>query len=191
MGHRYDLAVIGAGSTGLPAAAFARQLGARVVLVESDRVGGDCTWTGCVPSKALLHAAKVAHQMRHADSVGLDSVQPRVDLAKVMAGVGAAIQRVYAFETPEVLAKDGVEVVQGQASFRGPHALDVGGRILHSKRSCSCRMSLSLGSSIRTAILTHTPIREQILHVAVTVQSYNRIYRRRAGNSGEDRPGGF
>ncbi len=138
MGHRYDLVVIGAGSTGLPAAAFARQLGARVVLVESDRVGGDCTWTGCVPSKALLHAAKVAHQMRHADSVGLDSVQPRVDLAKVMAGVGAAIQRVYAFETPEVLAKDGVEVVQGQASFRGPHALDVGGRILHSKRFIVC-----------------------------------------------------
>ncbi len=71
MADRYDLVVIGAGSTGLSAAAFARRLGARVALAERDRVGGDCTWTGCVPSKALLHAAKVAHQIRHADSVGL------------------------------------------------------------------------------------------------------------------------
>ena len=138
MADRYDLAVIGAGSSGLTAASFARKLGARVALVESHRVGGDCTWTGCVPSKALLHAAKVAHQMRHADSVGLDPVNLQVDLSKVMASVQAAIQRVYAFETPEVLAEDGVEVVRGQACFRGPHALDVDGRILHSKRFIIC-----------------------------------------------------
>ncbi len=138
MGHRYDLVVIGAGSTGLPTASFARQMGARMALVESDRVGGDCTWTGCVPSKALLHAAKVAHQMRHAGSVGLDPVEPQVDLAKVMTGVRAAIQRVYALETPEVLAKDGVEVVLGHVSFRGPHTLEVDGRILHSKRFIIC-----------------------------------------------------
>jgi pyruvate/2-oxoglutarate dehydrogenase complex dihydrolipoamide dehydrogenase (E3) component len=138
MADRYDLVVIGAGSTGITAASFARKLGARVALVESDRVGGDCTWTGCVPSKALLHAAKVAHQMRHADCVGLDPVNPQVDLSKVMASVQAGIQRVYALETPEVLAKDGVEVVHGQARFRGPHALDVVGRILHSKRFIVC-----------------------------------------------------
>ncbi len=138
MGHRYDLVVIGAGSTCLPTASFARRPGARVALVESDRVGGDCTWTGCVPSKALLHAAKVAHQMRHAGSVGLDPVEPQVDLAKVMTGVRAAIQRVYALETPEVLAKDGVEVVLWRASFRNPHTLNVGGRVLHSKRFIIC-----------------------------------------------------
>jgi pyruvate/2-oxoglutarate dehydrogenase complex dihydrolipoamide dehydrogenase (E3) component len=91
-----------------------------------------------VPSKALLHAAKVAHQMRHADSVGLDPVESQVDLAKVMARVRAAIQRVYALETPEVLAKDGVEVVLGRANFRDPHTLEVDGRILHSKRFIIC-----------------------------------------------------
>ncbi len=97
MAARYDLVVIGAGSTGLTAAAFARRLGVRVALVESDRVGGDCTWTGCVPSKALVHAAKVAHLMRHADAVGLDPIDQEVDLSRVMASVGEAIQRVYAF----------------------------------------------------------------------------------------------
>ncbi|MDQ6920737.1 MAG: FAD-dependent oxidoreductase, partial [Candidatus Dormibacteraeota bacterium] len=60
MSEEYDLVVIGAGSAGLPAAGLAHELGARVVLVEAARVGGDCTWTGCVPSKALLQAARVA-----------------------------------------------------------------------------------------------------------------------------------
>lgn len=53
----YDLAIIGAGSAGLTAARFAARLGKRVALIEANRVGGDCTWTGCVPSKALLQAA--------------------------------------------------------------------------------------------------------------------------------------
>lgn len=57
----YDLIVIGAGSGGLVAARFAAQLGARVALAEKNRIGGDCTWTGCIPSKALLKAAKIAH----------------------------------------------------------------------------------------------------------------------------------
>lgn len=138
MADSYDLVVIGAGSAGLTAASFARRLGARVALVEQDRVGGDCTWTGCVPSKALLHAARVAHQMRHADSVGLDPIHPKVDLARVMASVRAAIDRVYAFETPDVLSREGVEVVPGHARFRGPRALEVEGRILHSKRFVVC-----------------------------------------------------
>lgn len=60
----YDLAIIGAGSAGLTAARFAARLGRRVALIEANRVGGDCTWTGCVPSKALLHAARAAHTIR-------------------------------------------------------------------------------------------------------------------------------
>jgi len=64
-GH-YDLVVIGAGSGGLVGARFAAQLGARVALIEKNRIGGDCTWTGCVPSKALIKAARVAHKVRTA-----------------------------------------------------------------------------------------------------------------------------
>ena len=57
---RYDLVVIGAGSAGLTAAEFGAQLGLRVALVEKGRIGGDCTWTGCVPSKSLLKTAKIS-----------------------------------------------------------------------------------------------------------------------------------
>ena len=62
--QQYDLVIIGAGSGGLIAAEFAVKLGATTALVEKDRIGGDCTWTGCVPSKALLRAAKAAHDVR-------------------------------------------------------------------------------------------------------------------------------
>lgn len=64
MGRDYDLIVIGGGSAGLAAAGTALQLGAKSALVEKEQMGGDCTRTGCVPSKALLASAKAAHQIR-------------------------------------------------------------------------------------------------------------------------------
>ena len=70
MGKPYDFVVIGAGSAGLLAAPLAAKLGVRVALVERDRPGGDCLYTGCVPSKTLLKVAKVAHEMRRAIGSG-------------------------------------------------------------------------------------------------------------------------
>jgi pyruvate/2-oxoglutarate dehydrogenase complex dihydrolipoamide dehydrogenase (E3) component len=67
----WDLIVIGGGSGGLTATQVARRLGARVLLVEKKALGGDCLFTGCIPSKTLIRAAKVAHLMRHADRHGL------------------------------------------------------------------------------------------------------------------------
>ncbi len=128
MSERYDLVVIGAGSAGLTAASFASHVGARVLLVEREQVGGDCTWTGCVPSKALLHVARVAHEMRHAGDLGLASREPRVDLAGVMRWVKTVVARVYALESPEKLAEEGIEVAQGSARFLDPHTIEVGGR---------------------------------------------------------------
>ena len=71
-----DLCIIGAGSGGLSLAAGAVQMGARVVLIEGGEMGGDCLNTGCVPSKALIRSAKLAHQMRHADALGLTAATP-------------------------------------------------------------------------------------------------------------------
>lgn len=138
MNDRYDLAVIGAGSAGLSAASFAARLGARVALVERARVGGECTWTGCVPSKALLHAAKVVHQMQAATALGPRLAVTEVDLRRVMAQVQAVIQRVYRFETPEVLAEEGLDVVHGPACFLNAHTIDVDGRALRSRRFVIC-----------------------------------------------------
>ena len=79
----YDLVVIGMGSAGLTATEFAAGLGLRVAGVDRSRIGGDCLWTGCVPSKALVASAKVAHTMRHAHRVGIGSVEPVIDLPTV------------------------------------------------------------------------------------------------------------
>ena len=122
----YDLIIIGGGSAGLTAAGFAAQLGQRVALVEKHRIGGDCIWTGCVPSKALLKVAHVAQQMRSASRYGLTGTSPEVDLNAVMGYVRSTVDQVYSNETPESLRADGIDVVLGQARFLDPHTLEIG-----------------------------------------------------------------
>ena len=74
-----------AGLGAIQAASFAVQFGARVAIVEKQRIGGDCTWTGCVPSKTLLKTSKVAHQIRRAERYGLSPAEPPVDFFKIAA----------------------------------------------------------------------------------------------------------
>ena len=123
--QKYDLVVIGGGSAGLIAAGFSAQLGQRVAIVEKSRIGGDCTWTGCVPSKTLLKVAKVAHEMRTAHRYVLDAVEPVVDLKSVMVHVRSAVEEVYLGESPEKLRAEGVDVVLGEARFLDPKTLAV------------------------------------------------------------------
>ncbi len=130
---QYDLIVIGAGSGGLVAARFAAQLGARVALAEKNRIGGDCTWTGCVPSKALLKAAKIAHAVRTASHYGVIASAPAVEMGRVREYVRNAIQAVYQFETPEQLQAEGVDVLLGTAKFVSVSTIAVGDRVLRSK----------------------------------------------------------
>lgn len=123
---RYDLVIIGAGSGGLTAANFATQLGATVALVEKNRIGGDCTWTGCIPSKALLKAAKVAHAVRNAARFGIAANPPVTDMARVRDYVRSAIDQVYRLETPAELQRKGIDVIEGAARFIDPHTIEVG-----------------------------------------------------------------
>ncbi len=117
MHENYDLIVIGGGSAGLTAARFGAQLGLRVALVEADCIGGDCTWTGCIPSKALVKTAKVAHDMRAANRYGLNPVEPVVDLKTVMARINAVSEEVYQGESTETLRNEGIDVFFGPARF--------------------------------------------------------------------------
>ena len=126
----YDLVVIGGGTAGLNAAVGAAGVGARVLLAEEHRTGGDCLWTGCVPSKALIASARRAHAMRTADAVGLDPVEPRVDLARVMGQVHDTIATIEPHDSPDRLRREGIEVVAGRARFVAPGRLDVGGRLV-------------------------------------------------------------
>lgn len=128
MSRRYDLAVLGGGTAGLVAAFGAASQGARTVLIERDRPGGDCLWTGCVPSKALLSVAERAHVARTSAPFGVTTGEVEVDFALAMAHVQDAITRLSAHDSPERLQREGVELLRGDGRFTGPRTLQVGGR---------------------------------------------------------------
>jgi pyruvate/2-oxoglutarate dehydrogenase complex dihydrolipoamide dehydrogenase (E3) component len=116
------------------AAQFAAGLGLRVGAVERARVGGDCLWTGCVPSKALLASAKAAHAMRTAGRLGLEPVDPQVDTARVWARVRAVQEDLAATtDSPEHLRAAGVDVHLGEAQLVGTNAVEVDGATLEAR----------------------------------------------------------
>lgn len=123
----YDLLVIGGGSAGLTAADFAARIGAKV-LIASEQLGGDCTWTGCIPSKTLIRLARLAHDQFRASSSRIATGEFKVDFPRVMAEVRGAIERVYANETPEALATRGIDVAIGAVRFLNGEAIQVGDR---------------------------------------------------------------
>jgi pyruvate/2-oxoglutarate dehydrogenase complex dihydrolipoamide dehydrogenase (E3) component len=124
---RYDLIIVGMGSAGMTAAEFAPKLGIKVAAAEAHRVGGDCLWTGCVPSKALLASAKAAHTMRHADAYGLEPVTPRIDTARVWARIHAIQAQVAETDDdPERFRAAGVDVLSGAARLTSPTTVRVG-----------------------------------------------------------------
>jgi pyruvate/2-oxoglutarate dehydrogenase complex dihydrolipoamide dehydrogenase (E3) component len=120
--NRYDLIVIGAGAAGLVTAGGAAQLGASVLLVEQHRLGGECLWTGCVPSKAVIHQAALSHQ----------GTQQR--WADARRHLVAAIAIIEPHDSPERFEGFGVEVVLARASFTGPTTLDLGGHSVTARR---------------------------------------------------------
>jgi pyruvate/2-oxoglutarate dehydrogenase complex dihydrolipoamide dehydrogenase (E3) component len=129
----FDLAVIGGGAGGLVVAAGGAALGAKVALVEKDRLGGDCLWHGCVPSKTLIKSARIAHQMRHADRWAIPAVAPHVDLAAVMERVAGVIGGIAPHDSPERFRGLGVDVIFGAGRFVGRDAFEVDGRRLTAK----------------------------------------------------------
>ncbi len=122
--YEYDLVVIGGGAAGLTASGLAASFGAKTMMVERDRLGGDCTWTGCVPSKTLIKAAHVAHAMRDAGRFGLADTPPDIPFDRVIEHVHAVRDEVYHdADRPEIYEDLGVEVVFGEARFSDPHRI--------------------------------------------------------------------
>src|SRR5207302_9532213 len=129
MAQRYDLVIVGMGSGGMVAAEFAcGTLGLHVAVVERGRVGGDCLWTGCVPSKALLASAKAAHVMRHADRYGLRPVEPEIDSAMVWKRIRAVQEEVASTDDdPARFSAMGIDIVRGECRVSGPNTVAVTG----------------------------------------------------------------
>ena len=140
MSRRYDLVIVGMGSAGMTAAEFASTLPIKVAAVERGRLGGDCLWTGCVPSKALLASAKVAHHMRTAGDFGIEPVEPRVDTARVFARIRAVQQQIAATDdSPERFTGElGIDLLRGTARLTGPTTLDVDGERVETRFVLLC-----------------------------------------------------
>ncbi len=136
--YGYDVTIIGGGSGGLTAARLAAALGARTALIDKERLGGDCLHYGCVPSKALIHVAKIVHLARSSLDLGLlpanvpakVPANVQIDMARVSAHVQQVIGRVAEGEKVYV---EGINVRLGRATFRSNHELDLNGEQILSK----------------------------------------------------------
>jgi len=128
--QKYDLIVIGGGTGGLISSMIAAGAGARVALIERERTGGDCLWTGCVPSKALLAAAGSAQAMRDSGRFGVEPVEPEIDFFKVMSSIRSAQSAIEPHDSPDRLRREGVDVIEGDAQFVGPGTVSVDGQNL-------------------------------------------------------------
>lgn len=129
-----DICVIGAGSGGLTVAAGAAQLGAKVVLVESGEMGGDCLNHGCIPSKSLLAAAQAAGGAKTAAKFGISFGAPTIDLKAVAKHVAGVIAGIAPHDSAERFEGLGVSVIRDRAAFVSPKAVEAGGKRIVAKR---------------------------------------------------------
>jgi len=130
----YDFIAIGGGTGGLASAGGAALLGARTALVERDVLGGDCLVSGCIPSKALIHAARVAHDARHGSALGVNA-SPEIDFCTVMRGVRERRANVAPHDSAQAFRDRGVDVLYGEAKFIDAKTLEVGGRRIRFRRA--------------------------------------------------------
>lgn len=128
-----DICIIGGGSGGLSVASAAVQLGAEVVLIESEKMGGDCLNYGCIPSKSLLAAAKTAQLFRSANVFGIQSIEPQIDMIKIMAHVKSVIDTIAPHDSVERFEKLGAKVILGSGKFVDKNTMQIGQTLIKSR----------------------------------------------------------
>ena len=151
----YDVVILGAGSGGYACALRAAQLGLRVALVERDKVGGTCLHQGCIPTKAMLHAAEVADTARHSSSVGVDLTEPSIDLGRVAAYRQGVVDRLFMGLTGLIVGR-GIEVVAGEGRVLDAHHVAVGDRVLQGRN-----LVLATGSVPKT--IASIPLSDRVV----------------------------
>ena len=138
MPDRYDVAVVGGGTAGITAAQVARHAGRSVLLVSEGPLGGECTWNGCVPSKALIEAARLRHLAGIATDRGVDVGDVRVRFDRVMQRVRDVINQIASYEDAAHLEGAGITVRRGRARLGADHSLDVDGVSVEASRVILC-----------------------------------------------------
>ncbi len=134
MTRTYDLVAIGGGTAGLSAVQAAAALGKRALLVTDGQIGGECTWNGCVPSKALIAAARVRHTVTHAQGFGISVDGASVDFAAVMRRVHTVIERIAGYEDEAHLRQAGIDVLMGRGRLGGDGTVTVEGEAIRARR---------------------------------------------------------
>lgn len=125
MSYQFDFIVIGGGAAGLTAAGMGANFGAKTLMIEADKLGGDCTWTGCVPSKTLLHASKLAAGIKEAEAFGHQSAKP-LNFSAILKHVRKVREEVYEeADDPDIYRDMGVEIEFGTARFVDDHTLAI------------------------------------------------------------------
>ncbi len=129
--YDYDIIVVGAGAGGLVSCKLAVGMGKRTAVVEEDKIGGNCTWYGCIPSKALIKSAAVAHKLNSLHKFGLESSdQINLRTNNVMQHVRNVINATACGHPPESLEQQGIDFFRGAARFLNNHTIDIAERTL-------------------------------------------------------------
>jgi pyruvate/2-oxoglutarate dehydrogenase complex dihydrolipoamide dehydrogenase (E3) component len=136
----YDVIVIGAGSGGLVAATTANRKGLKTALVEKNKIGGECTHYGCVPSKALINAAKAYDSIAKMDELGIPATAARPNFASVMEQVDEIVQGIYAHEKPEAFISQGIDVFvdSAGAQFIDTNTISIGNETINAEYFVVC-----------------------------------------------------
>ncbi|MEK6874457.1 MAG: dihydrolipoyl dehydrogenase [Nanoarchaeota archaeon] len=129
----YDIVVIGGGSGGLVAAAGAAKFGAKIALLEKNKLGGECLWTGCIPSKAFIHVAKIAHTVRHASNIGIKPEKISIDFSKIIDYVHNVITKIQPHDSKERFESLGVAVFFGNPRFENKNTINIGNHHIKAK----------------------------------------------------------
>lgn len=139
MRYDFDVVIIGGGAGGLFASSIANTLGAKTCLIEKRRLGGDCTWFGCMPSKALLKSAQVANLFKRACEFGL-RVQGEIslDTANVFSHIQDVVQEIATHHPAEVFQKRGIRVIFGPAQFIDKNTIGINGKTITAKHFIIC-----------------------------------------------------
>ena len=153
--QEYDIVVLGAGSGGYAAAMRASQLGLKVALIEGDKVGGTCLHRGCIPTKALLHAAEVADELHEGSSIGVRGTFEGIDMGALNSYKNTVIERMYKGLTGLVDSR-GVDTINGWGRLVDKNTVDVGGTLYRGKNVilASGSFSKTIGLDITGRVIT-------------------------------------
>lgn len=130
----YDVVVIGGGTAGMTAAVQVAKAGKQVALIEADRTGGDCLYTGCVPSKSLIATGRVIKTIQTAAAHGIDVPTMNVALGRAIDRKQRIIAAIAPHDSPELLGRAGVDVIHGHARFLSPHRIQTSERVVEAAK---------------------------------------------------------